>query len=187
VTCSDCQDDGCCTNGTKIVTDDAGEKSCGTCAVYDIKCTDCTERGCTSCEEGYTVIDNKCVECSELYEGCGKCNSDICVECAVSSWSLTDNGCFDLQELIIISPNSSYSSSASVESFQQKSSVLSSSQGPDSNVGLIVGIVVVCVVAIAIVGVAIYLFVSSGPKHGKINAEFFDEEEGENYISMSVL
>jgi len=183
MTCSDCQDDGCCTGETKIVTNDAGERSCGTCAVYGIKCTECTERGCTSCEEGHAVIDNKCVECSELYDGCGKCDSDICVECADSAWSLTDNGCFDRQEVIIISPSSSSSSSASVQPVQQKSSVLSS----ESDAGLIVGIVVACVVVLAIVGAVIYLVVSSGPKHGKVNAEFVDEEEGENYISMSVL
>jgi len=73
-----------------------------------------------------------------------------------------------------------------VQSIQQQSTVSSSSKTSGSKVGLIVGIVVACVVVLAIVGVVIYFIVSSGPKHGKVDAEFL-EEEGDNYVSMSVL
>ena len=54
-----------------------------------------------------------------------------------------------------------------------------------SNAGMIAGIVVGCVVVVAIVAVTVYCLVTNGPKHGKVDPSFFEEDE--DHFSMSVL
>jgi len=55
----------------------------------------------------------------------------------------------------------------------------------DSNAGMIAGIVVGVVVVVVIVAVAVYCVVTSGPKHGKVNSGFMEEDE--DGVSMSIL
>jgi len=50
---------------------------------------------------------------------------------------------------------------------------------------MIAGIVIGCLVVVAIVGVAVYCIATNGAKHGKVSADIFEEDD--NYVSMSVL
>lgn len=47
------------------------------------------EKTCFSCNEGYSLQDNKCIKCSE---NCFSCNEQICLSCKNSSFTLTSAG-----------------------------------------------------------------------------------------------
>jgi len=54
------------------------------------------------------------------------------------------------------------------------------------NPGVIAAIVIVCVLGAAIVVLAICCFATAGPKHGKVDSKF-TENDDVNFVSMSVL
>jgi len=155
----------------KIVSDETGELKCGSCEVYGDKCLNCTETKCSSCAGGYVVNpkNGKCVSCGELYEGCGKCSFDVCLECEISSWTLTSYGCIDMSDYLQ-STSSKTSHSTTSESLKRSSVAASSNKNESgSNGGLIAGIIVGILICAAIVGLVIYLVKSK-------------REDGSNYV-----
>jgi len=128
------------------------------------------------------VDSGECKSCSELFDKCGKCDSDKCSESSEKEgWILTDNGCYKPDEP---SPSSGVTPSSS---HQSKPIVPSSSSShkKGSKAGMIVGIVIGVLAAVAIIAIAIYCVVTSGPKHGKIDSGIYEEDP--HFTSMSVL
>ena len=149
-TCHTCVDDQCCQQEAQIVTDESGEVSCGTCQVYGNECLNCSETRCSVCEDNYVVNpkSGKCQLCREMYEGCAKCNSDICLECEISSWTLTNYGCIDLNEYL---PSSLLQSSSKLFTTSR------SKDEPGHSVGIIVGIVIGLTVVGALVAIVVFV------------------------------
>jgi len=54
-----------------------------------------------------------------------------------------------------------------------------------TNGGMIAGIVIGVLCAVAIIAVAIFCFVTAGKKHGDIDNDIYEEDP--NFVSMSVL
>jgi len=201
--CKTCTSDMCCENGTKIVVDPVTkEGQCGDCSNFDKNCLNCTSTVCTKCvDEGMFIHPDtgKCVSCSDQFQNCGKCTADVCTACIKpdsKAWILTNDGCAQVENVVEEEP-SSLSQQQPQQSVPSSSRHASSSQQPvvtpsptpeddgGSNAGMIVGIVIGCLAFVAIVGVAVYFFVTRGAKHGKIDSEIFEEDP--NFVSMSVL
>jgi len=188
VTCAigKCAADTCCSeNNTKIIVKDNAMK-CGTCSELDENCVECTSTECLSCKKGMAIDSDsgKCTSCSELFNSCAECDNDKCTLCSEDSWIKTPNGCYYEEQPI--PPSSSLGKSSSTSAaVNPKSSTNDDEESGGSNGGMIAGIVIAVLVFVAIVGVAIYCFVTSGPKFGKID-ESINEQDIE-FESMSVL
>jgi len=196
--CHTCTEDACCPDDTHIIVS-GEERFCSTCGDLEDNCAECTSTQCLDCSNGMVLdVDDsyKCKECSELFFGCSECDSDKCKKCQNDDWLLTDNGCAyeeeepeDVPSSIPDSSSSSSSKSSSLPDVSSQpiitptSSMKASSE--KSNAGMIAGIVVGCVVVVAIVAVTVYCLVTAGPKHGKVDSSFFEEDE--DHFSMSVL
>jgi len=177
--CSSCTAEACakCEEGKQVIIIE-GKVICDTCNKLTAKCTSCTSTECTSCESGMAVDSGVCKSCSELFDKCGKCDSDKCIECSEKEgWILTENGCYKADE--------SSSSSSSHQSKPIVPSSSSSSPEKDSKAGMIAGIVIGVLAAVAIIAIAIYCVATSGPKYGKMDSGIYEEDP--QFVSMSVL
>jgi len=116
--------------------------------------------------------NGKCELCGDLYEGCSKCNSDICYECKISTWTLTDYGCIDLSEYI-----TSVSSQSSSKPLLHNSTDSASKNETGSSVGIIVGIVIGLIVVAAIVAIVVF-FVKN--KRGTLGCSPSFTKKGDN-------
>jgi len=205
--CLTCVEDSCCLDDTHIIVKE-GNRFCGSCDVITENCATCTSTQCLSCNDNMVVDTDdsyKCKQCSELFFGCSECDSYKCSKCSNSAWILTDNGCAyeenepDDQPEVSNSSSSSSSTTSNPISTHSPSSHVDVSSKPivipssssksgsnKSNGGMIAGIVVAVVLVAAIVAVAIYFVVTSGPKQGKLDPSISDNE-GIEFISMSVL
>jgi len=152
------------------------------------------------------IKDGKCVACSEEFEGCGRCTADMCLECINTNpyeMILTYDGCYPNDTAVIeepsspekpsssspVPPSSSVSPSSTPVSSQPVVAPSSTPKDSDggSKTGMIVGIVIGCVAAIAIVALAIYCIATNGRKHSKVDGVLFEDGEEANWVSMSVL
>lgn len=207
--CTKCTDNDCCDDGEQIIaTDGVDSATCGTCAIVDENCIECTSEVCTKCKDNTMFVkDGKCVSCSDEFEGCSRCTADMCLECINTNpyeMILTFDGCYPNDTAIIDEPSSSEKPSSSSSSSLPPTSSVSPSSTPASSqpvvapsstpkdkdggskTGMIVGIVIGCVAAVAIVALAIYCLATNGRKHGKVDADIFEGEDS-NWVSMSVL
>jgi len=198
--CIVCTDNDCCEDEQQQIIVMDGTAMCGTCSMLDENCVECTTEECTKCKDDSMFIeDGKCVKCSDRFDECGKCTADMCLSCTnpdSTKLILTYDGCYpndtmeDVDEPSSPSPlSSSSSSSPSSSSSTSQPIIAPSSPASDgdggSNAGMIAGIVIGCLVVVAIVGVAVYCIATNGAKHGKVSADIFEEDD--NYVSMSVL
>jgi len=184
----------------QIIALDAESMTCGTCALIDENCAECTSESCTKSKDDTMFIKNgRCVACSEEFEGCGRCTADMCLQCINTNqyeMILTFEGCYPNDTVDAEEPSSSEKPSSS--SPLPSSSIASASSQPivapsstpknndgGSKTGMIVGIVIGCLAAVAIVAFAIYCLVTNGSKHGKVNSDIFENDP--NWVSMSVL
>jgi len=205
--CETCTSDLCCKDGKKIVVDPKSKKAeCGYCSVFDVNCSECSSTTCTKCSGEDMFIDpdtGKCVSCSERFVDCGRCTADVCTACIdtdPTKYILTNEGCAQFETDVepssslpqsqSVVPSSTHgSSSANTTTSSSQPIVKPSSAGTEedggSKAGMIVGIVVGCLVVAAIIGVAVYFFVTKGAKHGKIDSDIYEDDP--NFVSMSVL
>jgi len=186
VTCvvGKCAADTCCSeNNTKIIVMENNTMKCGTCSDLDENCVKCTSTKCLSCKDGMAIDSDsgKCISCSELFNGCAECDNYKCTSCSDDAWIKTSNGCY-YEEPIPPSSSLDKSSSNSAAIIPKSSS---SSESGRNNGGIIAGIVIGVFAFVAIVGVAIYCFVTSGPKYGKVDNSI--KEQDIEFKSMSVL
>jgi len=128
----------------------------------------------------------------------------MCISCANSDdWIYTVNGCAEKQKPATISSEEKTETSSSssgggsgggkdiepTHSSSRTVTAVTSDEDEEeeegTNVGMIVGIVVGCVAFVVIAAVAIYCFVTSGSKYGKIDPSIFEEDR--EFTSMAVL
>jgi len=115
------------------------------------------------------VESGECKTCSELFVGCGKCSSDECTGCSEEGWTVTANGCYKVED-----PSDS-----------SHAEHLSSSSKKPNNIGMIVGICVGALVAVAIIIIIVYFAVKARPKRDKTDPVIADDDDIS--ISMSVI
>jgi len=149
-----------CSAGEKPIYKD-GKFQCGSCTTFDPKCipNQCSGSGCTRCRTGFGVSSKgTCVNCSETFEGCGLCTGEQCTKCSSSSWILTPNGCFNQNPYV---------------------------EPTESNGGLIAGIVIACIVLIALIVLAVYCIIATTSKKGNVDPAVYEDDF--EFKSMSVL
>jgi len=170
--CEVCSNDTVLVNGFckyKMPTCESGEKplyidgkfKCGSCAIFDSDCvpTKCSGSGCTMCKTGFGLTSKgTCVNCSKNFEGCGLCTGEQCTKCRSSSWILTPNGCFNQNPYV---------------------------KPSESNAGMIAGIVIACIVLVAIIVLAVYCIIAASSKKGQVDPALYEEDF--EFKSMSVL
>jgi len=147
-----------CTNGTKWMTP-GGEVKCGLCTDFDEKCMFCNTGRCTRCNPGYALTgEGKCVLCGELFTDCLLCSADECTSCSASRIK-TVNGCLNQNPFV--------------------------EEPEESNAGMIAGIVIAVIVLVALIILAIYCFITTRAKKGKIDPSLYEDEF--EFKSQSVL
>jgi len=157
--CTDCVADTCCPPNQHIVNKGNNDFSCGTCAsVFDENCVSCTSAECLVCKDGMAVDSGVCTSCSDLFVGCGLCDSNECKGCANTSFKLTPNGCI-FEELV--------DSGSNPESNNGKGKLI-------LIVGIVVGVVVVAIIAV----IVIYCVVSKA-RESRVNSRLTDYDDVE--------
>ena len=49
--------------------------------IHDPACSRCSPDRCEQCEDGYLLINGRCVLCAAKYENCWRCNEARCTQC----------------------------------------------------------------------------------------------------------
>jgi len=151
-----------CPTGSKLVFVN-GELKCGDCKSLDAKCgfslDDCSRHGCDKCTTGFAPnAEGKCLNCTSIFDNCATCISDHCTRCPSYKYVLTPNGCVNQNDYEVPT---------------------------ESNAGLIAGIVVACVVLVAIIIVAVYCIVTNTAKKGQVDPSVYEDDF--EFKSMTVL
>jgi len=148
-------------NRTKKIIYKNGVFTCGTCQDFDENCvgTRCSGSGCTMCRTGFAVTSKGgCMNCSSTYANCSLCQEGGCSKCSSSVMILTPNGCFNQNPYV---------------------------PPKNSNGGMIAGIVIGCLVLIAIIVLAVYCIVIAVSKHGAVDLSIYEDDL--QFKSVSVL